>query len=437
MSLLSSIADCTLLLISSAGLTTSGKRVTAWADQSGAGNDPSFSVGPYFDGSTDDRVAFGFDLDKPRLDLPAGVPIDRQSFTVVLIGRLNAISPPNSGIILGFDSPGIFCQINANTLQFPSLALTSLSAIPAGPAVFILRFSASAVKFQLNGYSESVAAASSGTRSGNASLGNSVSFPSDGCPMSLWEVATFSRALTDVEVSNILAYGVATYGAVLNPLKRLVGDGDSIGFGLYGNGTGTGYASTNDGWLSLLQLPAGCEVQNIAIPGQTMQFLAANVNSRVLPLISGMDRCAVICEASTNDLAAGRTAAQVFADQQTYGNAVKSAGGFVAFTTTTPRPGIETERQQLRSLLLADFSGATSNPRVWKAGAGVTYGDVLIDVGNNPTIGQSGQSGDTTYYVDGLHPSGQGHVIYAQDVQDALAILFPPTPSGNLSSFFF
>jgi lysophospholipase L1-like esterase len=48
----------------------------------------------------------------------------------------------------------------------------------------------------------------------------------------------------------------------------------------------------------------------------------------------------------------------------------------------------------------------------------------LIDVGNNATIGQAGQSTNTTYYnADGLHLVTAGYAIVAGLVLAALAAL--------------
>lgn len=428
-SALTDLSGCTLALNKSLGLTASGNIVSAWLDQSGNGNSPTITHPPFYGGG---MVDFGFadaaNYQITQLDLPAGVPIDKQSFTAVLIGRLNGLGVAGTGgILFGFDSPGIFVQIHDNALQFPGTALADVTAFPTGPCVFVLRLSASAVQFQINGQTHTAAAASAGTRSGNACIGNSIAFASNQfCPFAADEIAFYSRSLTDPEVAEVVAYATANYtGIELAPTGRLIVDGDSIGFGLYGNGVGTGYSTINNGWASLLSLPAKAEAENIAIPSQTQQTCTANVSTRVTPLASGVTNFAVISEGGSNDLAAGRTAAQLYADQETYGTAVKGVGGKVGICTVLPRAGIEASRQSYRALLLADFTVATANPLIWLAGPGVTYADVLIDVGNDSTIGQSGDNTNTIYYEDGLHPTGQGHVIYMATVQAGLAHLFP------------
>jgi lysophospholipase L1-like esterase len=89
-----------------------------------------------------------------------------------------------------------------------------------------------------------------------------------------------------------------------------------------------------------------------------------------------------------------------------------------------PRTGFETQRASLNALLRADFNVATSDPNVWLPAPGITYADVLIDVGNDANIGQAGQNTSLTYYdADQLHLNNTGYGVVAGYAVTAIRLI--------------
>jgi lysophospholipase L1-like esterase len=134
----------------------------------------------------------------------------------------------------------------------------------------------------------------------------------------------------------------------------------------------------------------------------------------------------------TNDLYFGGTAAAVIADIQSYGAGRKAAGFKVVVVGMLPRsnggtPGsFETDRQTIRTSMLADFDTATAYSNVWKPATGTTYADIYIDLGGDTNIGDAGDEADTTYYDGGLvHMNSTGYAVVAGYVRNGINVLVP------------
>jgi hypothetical protein len=92
----------------------------------------------------------------------------------------------------------------------------------------------------------------------------------------------------------------------------------------------------------------------------------------------------------------------------------------VVINTCTPATGVynntlyETIRQNasnktdtttINGYLRSDFSTSISSTNLYTSPLFKWRNVILADVGNNSNFGQAGQASNTTYYVDGIHPS--------------------------------
>lgn len=109
----------------------------------------------------------------------------------------------------------------------------------------------------------------------------------------------------------------------------------------------------------------------------------------------------VVIAGGTNDIFTGLTADATYTHFLTCCAAWRAAGFKVVAVTILPMgAAVEVQRLRYNTLIRSDPS---------------RY-DVLADMGNDGTIGQSGQSLNETYYnTDHIHPIAAGHTIIARD----------------------
>lgn len=165
---------------------------------------------------------------------------------------------------------------------------------------------------------------------------------------------------------------------------------------------------------------------NVAIGGQTcVQHLAA-APTNVDPLILGSRRTIVIANMLTNDICL--TASNVAVAEScflSYAQGRKALGAKVFWETVLPRKvssctngSYETDRQTLNTFM---------RNNIWAV-------DGLIDVGEDPVIGQSADITNTNYYQsDQTHLISAGNAIQANDTATVLAnVLSIPSASNSL-----
>jgi lysophospholipase L1-like esterase len=115
----------------------------------------------------------------------------------------------------------------------------------------------------------------------------------------------------------------------------------------------------------------------------------------------------------TNDLTLlGRTAAQIYADIQTYCGYVRADGGKIIVATILPNAAWDstqqTTRNDLNTLIRTNWA---------------SFADGLCDFANNAIMGPQSAASDSSLYGDGLHPTRLGHTYLKPDALAALAVL--------------
>jgi len=146
-------------------------------------------------------------------------------------------------------------------------------------------------------------------------------------------------------------------------------------------------------WPSEVTLTRGpWTVTNIAVPGETLQTMLANAPSHVDSIYNtNYLRNVVVLWGGQNDLATGRTPAQIYSDMQSYCNARHAVSStFFCVVATMPafNPSFDAGKNTFNNLLLANHSWA----------------DALVDFTGTP-LGCDGCSSNPTYYMPNAHPT--------------------------------
>lgn len=172
---------------------------------------------------------------------------------------------------------------------------------------------------------------------------------------------------TDAEICTAAEWMLQQMGYVV-PTKSLLLCGDSLMYGWY--------APTDATFCSFVGAtlePQGVMCTPIAWPGSTAQEVAADTTNLVAccnltALHAGLSITqTVACLAwGVNDIAGGRTAAQIYADLGTIAAALRAAGvqsiiGIVPPSVGTSTHAKEVVRRDLRALMVADASGYFSD----------------------------------------------------------------------------
>lgn len=158
----------------------------------------------------------------------------------------------------------------------------------------------------------------------------------------------------------------------------------------------------------------GVPWKNVAIGGAAIVQLTRTVADRVdrWPALSAYT-IYVLCEGTT-EIGLAETGADFYTAIGAYADHARSVGyDYVIATTISPSTifsgGVETERQNANTLLLADASGKF---------------DDVVDV----TTGVMADPNDTTYYVDGTHFTAAGAGVVAGIVYAALSPVLAAHP---------
>ena len=160
-------------------------------------------------------------------------------------------------------------------------------------------------------------------------------------------------------------------------------------------------------------LPAGLDMKNLGVGGQTTQMMAADAAAEVDPLFAASRRRNIlVCWEGTNDLILGSAppydARQAYRHLAAYCKARQRAGFRVVICTVLPR-GRSAAFYEARNALNADLRAH------WRS-----FADALADVGANRTIGADGAETDATYYRDTVHLTAAGYAIVARVVAGAV-----------------
>jgi lysophospholipase L1-like esterase len=207
-------------------------------------------------------------------------------------------------------------------------------------------------------------------------------------------------------------------GISLRPFVNVIFDGNSICFG-QGVTTSQRYANLilddptfNSTWLSVKK--------NISVGGQTTADMISRQLSVLYP--NKETRCfrsLVIAMEVRNDLQLGASDSTALSNIKTYCQNLKDNGFDVILINQPPSTGgtpvgrtqaqMEISRQWVRSQILADFPTATGQSLVYLPNTGITYADLVCDIGGDSIMGDVANCASLTYYQDGTHPTATGH----------------------------
>lgn len=220
------------------------------------------------------------------------------------------------------------------------------------------------------------------------------------------ELLIYTGALNSTDRGNLRTYLRARHAQGTRKYVTCAGDSLTAGVG------GTAYPTQLAALLGTDYL-----VGNMGVQGSTLQTEWSAWDSQIMYPATGHPRDIEACWLGTNDIASGRTAAQVFADLSTRWAARRADGYKVIACTIIARGtltgGQETQRQGLDTLI---------------RGAGSQY-DALCDLAADARLSDSA---DTTYYSgDTTHLTTTGYGVVAGLVQTAA--LAVPAASSHYS----
>lgn len=156
-------------------------------------------------------------------------------------------------------------------------------------------------------------------------------------------------------------------------------------------------------------LRSGEPFLNFGTPSQTTPQMITAATTQVDPAYDANRKCVVVAWEGLNDLFAGSTAAQAYANLVSYYGARK-AKGFVVIAATIidcqngSKPGsFDTDRATVNANLLANY---------------LTWGHAVADLAAQPELSNAN---DTTYFsTDKTHLTDAGYAVVASVVRTAI-----------------
>jgi len=226
-------------------------------------------------------------------------------------------------------------------------------------------------------------------------------------------VYIYNRALSFNEINNVNAYLASRFNIPWTwplPLtNRVVYDGNSISAG--GALGAIPFSDIIDG-LETVKVP----YVNQAVSGKTTSQLIVDAPTKVDPLFdSTLVNNILVGWEGTNEPA--------YTNLPTYYSARQAVGWENIAVTVLPNTENPSEvvRQATNASLRANYT---------------TYAQALVDMGNDPVMGQAGQNSNTTYYnPDGTHQNTVGETVIANRIWPAIdALIHPLTLISNIST---
>jgi hypothetical protein len=202
-----------------------------------------------------------------------------------------------------------------------------------------------------------------------------------------------------------------------NTLPLMVFEGDSITAGI-SNDTPSVF-----GYTALNTYPGltGYYYVNVGVGGQTIDRAILDETYQVDTLYSvSRSRNIVVVLASINNSTAGDTPAQAYTKLQSLCQHYQGVGYTVIVSTlTTLTDGTQDAwRITLNGLITAGWA---------------TMASALVDYGSEPHMGSHTYASDTTYFLDGLHPTATGHDLMARCVNTTVRGLLTGSLAPTLS----
>jgi lysophospholipase L1-like esterase len=168
------------------------------------------------------------------------------------------------------------------------------------------------------------------------------------------------------------------------------------------------------------QLPAGVRWENVAVSGQTWPQLLGDVSTEVDPLFSAENGFnIVVVWAAANDLAAGYSAQEIYANARMYCLARKQRGFKVVTCTMYPLQP-EDYDQRYESLRL-EYNRLLRS--TWPQ-----FADALVDIAADERIGDGSPPSRADYFIDIVHLNAVGYGVIAAAVLEVLRPLVTAQP---------
>ena len=335
------------------------------------------------------------------------------STMVITFRPLNGYGGPGQGLVsgpIGMTPQALgACLIGNSVGVYFNHSITMLNkALPRGALVsMMLRFTPTGVNvlYDINGLrsTESIAAtiaSETATRFSvgydgnvNASLYGYVS-----------QVVGINRAITDDESDRLLqwvtAQPIPDAFPVTKPLLAVLGDSIETGA---------------ESWPYQI-------LYDVAAQAPDLQLLNASIGGTGIPKVKGSvysdevaphysaDRAKniLILSTGTNDLANGNDLTDMLTRYYSLLDAARAAGWKVIAATILPRsnPEMLVGIEKFESLRTSFNSDLLTN---WSA-----HADALVDIASIPNLGAFGDSDDTNYYSDKIHPTAAGQALLEQ-----------------------
>ncbi len=388
--------------------------VSIWYDQSGNARDliqTTAASRPLFYSTKlyGRDPSIQFDGTSSFLSIPSTIVADRANVSVWMVGRFYQHGGPTQGY-WGFgqtaNSPdlGLMAYINAFALQ-PAFGATRLSSgsprhIPSvTKCVSGLNSSASGLGLYRDSYSTTLSALTAATLNTGGAVGRFAVGDAQ-ARMDLETFIVYPTALSAPNVTAIQSNLSSTFKTNVAPKRIIMTHGDSIMFGVAANM----YLRTYAGILSDY-FEADTSIGSLGVSGRTLNGDLALRPTMFDPMIVSGAENNLFLQFGTNDLGAGRTAAQLYADVTTYvsgnGSTIPSAASAgwnkVIVSTVLPRSD-------------GGWTGAMETARL-------SYNDMLrnsnlplavFDAASDAVMGGTAST-NTALYPDALHPSALGY----------------------------
>lgn len=338
----------------------------------------------------------------PYVNAPnAGLPISRRAFSAVYVCSLNVVQRGLNRFLNKTTSDTFNLAIDATTNRLRVInsgGVTSSTMLPLTSDLCAIGFSAgpSEFRFFLNDRTERAAALTPGF-SNLLSVGGGLS----AAPVaaSLRDVIYFDRGITEDEWFRVILPYARSRGVRTESTWAFCAVGDSITQGF-------GATALSQAWANKLKVGPNCRRANLGIGGQTIANIVGLGTSHDAMKGAKGDNVMTVW-AGTNDLAVNNSPeATVYNNIVTYCTARRAAGWKVVVMTIIPRSTItganETSRLGINSSILTNWS---------------TFADAVVDVAS---LAEFSNTSDTTYFIDGTHPTELGYEVLRQSIEPAV-----------------
>lgn len=422
----------------SVGVTASGGRVSAWADQSGMGNHAAqvnAALQPYVgtdylgrpsvrflavkaDGTSSTGGAEGTEM-----SLADALTVDAKNLSFFIVGRDYGATFSSSILSTTGYSAGLLRKI-ASVSAYPQVhvgARPTTIKPRLNPSLYGFTSGATAAAYTNNEAVTGLAGISAGTGTG-LRLG-AFSAASGHASFEALAVAVYQGVLSDADVAQLRAHYAALYGLRTTPYtKGVVFEGDSITYGLDIPG--------QQSYPVQLARPTitGWRQQNLGTSGATLTTLANRAAQVDGYRDVGHARSVLIGMIGRNDASAGTTADAYYAALVAYVQARVAAGWEVHWGTclASANGTLNALMQAYNARIRGSALGGVGNGLVIDAGAAG-----VIDFGALPEFDTAADAANLTYFqVDATHPTAAGALKLADAVAPLLADTTPPPPDN-------